>query len=89
MWTYSDTPKYRFNKLSVRQIWLWQRCIEYAHGHNDTSDASKHCKADLDSIRTPVERQIMSVSVIDKLIMRLVTAKRVGYRPEVTSQARN
>jgi hypothetical protein len=57
------------------------------HEQQDASDAIKHCRRNLGSIRTPEERQILSVPVIDKLIIRLVTTKRVGYGPEVTSPA--
>jgi hypothetical protein len=48
-------------------------------------DAIEHCRENLDSRRTPVERQIMSVLVNDKLLIRMVNAKRIRYGSEITS----
>ena len=51
----------------------------------DASDASEHCRANLDSIGTLVERQILSAPVNKKLFVRLVTAKQIGHKFEVTN----
>ena len=56
---------------------------------NDISDTIEYCRANLDSGVTPVERRILSVPINHELVLWLVTVKRVGYRPEVTSPTRD
>jgi len=79
------TPRYRINRLSVRSTWLLQEYIEYAYGRKDTSDTIEHYRANQDFGRTLVIRQILSVLDSYKLVWWLVTVKREGYGPGVTS----
>jgi len=53
------------------------------------SDAIERCRANLDSGRATVGRQIISVPVNHELVLWLVTIKQVGFRPEITSLTRS
>jgi hypothetical protein len=57
----------------------------YVYAWEYVLDAIEHCRANLDSIRTLVERQILSVPVNDKSPIRIVNAKRIRYASETTS----
>jgi hypothetical protein len=59
--------------------------MDYVCAQQDTLNISKHCRANLDSRRTPVERKILSVPVNDKLLIRMVNAKRIRYGSDITS----
>jgi len=58
--------------------------MDYVCAPQDTLNTSKHCRANLVSIRTPVERQILSVPVNDKLLIRMVNVKKIKYGSETT-----
>jgi hypothetical protein len=59
--------------------------MDYVCAQQDTLKTSKHCRANLDSSRTPVERQILTVLVNDKLLVQMVNAKQIRYGSETTS----
>jgi len=63
--------------------------MDYPCAQQDTLNTSKHCRANLDTSRTPIVRQILSVPVNDKLLIRMVNARRVRYGSEVTNLTRN
>jgi hypothetical protein len=59
--------------------------MTYECAQHDTLKTRKHCRANLVSNRTIVERQILSVLVNDKLLIRMVNTKRIRYESETTS----
>jgi hypothetical protein len=60
-------------------------CMNYECAQHDTLKTRKHCRANLVSSRAPVERQILSVLVNDKLLIRMVNTKGIRYGSETTS----
>jgi hypothetical protein len=53
--------------------------MDYVYEQWDAYDVIVHGRANLDSRRTPVERQILSVPVNDKPLLRMVNVKWIGY----------
>ena len=78
-----DSPVYQMEfHLYSGNAWV---CVRV----NDISDTIEHCRANLESGKTSVERRILSVPINPEIVLWLVTIKRVGYGPEVTSPTRN